>query len=438
MELKEKLATSFLVLENQIAADDPVSDIRNQAMKQFEATGFPTKKMEAWKYTSLKSVLNEDYNVFAKREKALEYKDVKPYFIHDIDTYKIVFIDGVYSSHLSETSHEGLDVCLMSAALAKPKYKEVIDTYFNKVAKQDDSLTSLNTAFTKEGAYIYIPKNKVVDKPIQIVHFATGVEDALMLQPRNLIIVEDNAQVQIIERHQSLTEHPVLTNSVTEMFVGNYANLDYYKIQNDMLSASLIDNTYISQGKESNASVHTFSFGGKLTRNNLNFYHKGEHLESTMKGITIIEGKQHVDHYTLVDHAQPNCESHQDYKGIYAEKSTGVFNGKIFVDRIAQKTNAFQQNNNILLDDSATINTKPQLEIFADDVKCSHGCTIGQLDEEALFYLRSRGIPLKEAKGLLTFAFASNVLDSVRIPEVKNRINKLIANKLGISLGFDL
>ena len=211
-----------------------------------------------------------------------------------------------------------------------------------------------------------------------------------------------------------------------------------YKIQNDRHDASLVDNTFIAQQRDSHARVHTFSFGGKMTRNNLNFYHQGEHIQSTMKGITIIGNTQHVDHYTLVHHAQPNCESHQDYKGIYADRAVGVFNGKIMVDKIAQKTNAFQQNNNVLLDDKATINTKPQLEIFADDVKCSHGCTIGQLDEDALFYLRTRGIPKKEAKGLLTYAFANNVLESVAIPALKTRVNKLIAEKLGVNLTHDL
>jgi Fe-S cluster assembly protein SufD len=259
-----------------------------------------------------------------------------------------------------------------------------------------------------------------------------------MLQPRNLIIVGENAHVQIIERHQSLTEHPILTNSVTEIFAKKRAIVDYYKIQNDAQTASLIDNTYITQKRNSHASVHTFSLGGNLTRNNLNFYHEEERIESTMKGVTIIGNKQHVDHSTLVHHAQPNCESHQDYKGIYGDSSTGVFNGKIVVDKIAQKTNAFQQNNNILVDDKASINTKPQLEIFADDVKCSHGCTIGQLDDEALFYLRSRGIPAKEARALLMYAFANNVLASVKIPEVKTRITKQIAMKLGVNLGFNL
>jgi len=230
----------------------------------------------------------------------------------------------------------------------------------------------------------------------------------------------------------------VLTNSVTEIFAAKSARVDYYKVQNDRESASLIDNTYIDQKDTSNVSVHTFSFGGKLTRNNLNYYQDGEHIDSTLKGVTILGEKQHVDHHTLVHHAQPNCESHQDYKGIFGEKSTGVFNGKIIVDKIAQKTNAFQQNNNILISDQATINTKPQLEIFADDVRCSHGCTIGQLDEDALFYLQSRGIPKKEATALLMYAFANNVLESVRIPELKVRINKLIAQKLGVRVGFEL
>ena len=437
MDLKDKLLTSFLAFEEQVDVHSNIHDIRSEAIKVFENEGFPSKKNEDWKYTSLKSIVKEDYSVFPKQENAIEYSDVKKFFIHDIDTYKIVFIDGKYSSHLSQTTHEGFDVCLMSSALDKPKYKVIIDNYFNKIA-QKNSITSLNTAFSKEGAYIHVPKSKVIEKPIQIVHFSTGNESALLLQPRNLIVVEENAQVQIIERHQSLTANPVLTNSVTEIFANKNAIIDYYKIQNDRQEASLIDSTYVNQKDNSFASVHTFSFGGKLTRNNLNFYQNGEHIDSTMKGITIIGDKQHVDHNTLVHHIEPNCESHQDYKGIFNDSSTGVFNGKVYVEKEAQKTNAFQANNNILTSDKATINTKPQLEIFADDVKCSHGCTIGQLDDSALFYMKQRGIPEKEAKALLMYAFSNNVLSSVKIPELKQRITKLIANKLGVNIGFDL
>ena len=438
MEFKEKLLASHLAFEEGIDLSDPVHQTRLDSLKVFEKKGFPTRKDEAWKYTSLNAMMLEDYALFPKAETTIQLKKVKKYFLYEIDTYKVVFIDGVYSPFLSDTTHDGLDVCLISAALSKVKYRDLIHTYFNKTTNKEDSLTALNTSYTQEGAYVYIPKSVVAEKPIEIIHFSTGKEKALWLQPRNLIVVDQNAQVQILERHQSLKEHNVVTNSVTEIYAHQDAFVDYYKIQNDLSTASLIDNTYISQEKNSNVSVHTFSLGGKLIRNNLNFYLKGEHCHSTLKGVTLLEDQQHVDHYTLVDHISPNCESHQDYKGVFSEGSKGVFNGKIHVDQLAQKTNAFQQNNNILLDDKATVNTKPQLEIFADDVKCSHGCTVGQMDDDALFYLMSRGIPKKEARALMTYAFANNVLESVELPVLKKRINKLIAKKLGVNLGFDL
>ncbi len=437
MELKEKILSSYLAFENDQNINSDVHEIRTKALENFEKLGFPTKKLEAWKYTSLNTVLKNDFNIFPDRGASVNLADVKKYFIHDIDSYKVVFIDGKYSSFLSQTTHDGIDVCLMSSALTKSKYKVVIENFFNKSAKKDDSLTSLNTAFASEGAYIHIPRNMEVEKPIQIINFTTGSEAATMVQPRNLIVVEENAHVQIIERHQSLTSNTVLSNVVTEVFAARNATVDHYKIQNDNLKASLVDNTYISQETNSEVSVHTFSFGGNITRNNLNFYQNGEHINSILKGITIIEGKQHVDHHTLVHHIEPNCESHQDYKGIFDERATGVFNGKVIVEKEAQKTNAYQQNNNVLISDKATINAKPQLEIFADDVKCSHGCTIGQLDENALFYMQQRGIPKKEGRALLMFAFANTVLESVKIPEVKSRITKIIAQKLNVNIGFD-
>lgn len=427
-----------MAFEEKVDVAAELHDVRTEALKNFEEKGFPSKKEEAWKYTSLNAILKNDFSIFPKKEHEIEVKDVKKYFINDVDTYKVIFIDGVFSTFLSSTTHDGLDVCLMSSALTKPKYKMIIDTYFNQVASKEDSLTTLNTAFAYEGAYINIPKSKVVEKPIEIIYFSTGNEAALMIQPRNLVIVGENAHVQIVERHQSLNENPVLTNSVTEVFAQKRAIVDYYKIQNDVQTANLIDNTYIAQKQESRVAVHTFSFGGNITRNNLNFYHQGERIDSTMKGITIIGDKQHVDHYTLVQHATPNCESHQNYKTILDGNATGVFNGKIFVEKEAQKTDAFQQNNNILLSDKATINAKPQLEIFADDVKCSHGCTIGQLDDSAMFYMQQRGIPKKEAKALLMYAFTSEVTSSIKIPELKAKIARIIADKLGVKMGFDL
>ena len=438
MNFEEKILDSFIAFEQDLDLLNPIHSDRKSALSRFEKTGFPSKKDESWKYTSLKSITQRNFSLSVKNNSVVELRDVKKYFLNDIDSFKIVFVDGIFNPFLSKTTHDGMDICVLSAALSKSKYKKIMKKYFNKVVPQDESLASLNTSYTQEGAYVYIPKNIHPEDPIQIMHFTTGNDKPLWLQPRNLIVVEDNASVEIIERHQSLKLNQGVTNSLTEIYANKNSFIDYYKIQNDNESASLIDNTFIDQKRDSNVRVHTFSFGGKLTRNNLNFYHKGENIQSTLKGVTILEGNQHVDHNTLVSHAQPNCESHQDYKGIFSESSIGVFNGKILVDKIAQKTNAFQQNNNILIDNKSKVNTKPQLEIFADDVKCSHGCTVGQLNKEALFYLKSRGIPEKEAIALLTYGFANNVLESVKIPNLKKRINTLISRKLGVNLGFDL
>ena len=435
--LKEKLLSSFIAFENQTNIDSYVHEVRSEAIKQFESIGFPNKKLENWKYTSLKNLLNTDYTVLPEINNVLEFKNIKKYLIDDIDSYKIIFVDGKYCSHLSETTHEGMDICILSAALTQSKYELIIENYFNKIALKD-GITSLNTAFSNEGVFIHIPKNKFVEKPIQIIHFSTGNESSLMFQPRNLVVVDENSQVQIIERHQSLNKNKVFTNSVTEIYADKKSIIDYYKIQNDNLQASLIDNTYVNQERNSAFSMHTFSFGNELVRNNLNISQNDEFIETTIKGVTIIGDNQHVDHNTLIQHNKPNCNSHQDYKGIYDNKSTGVFNGRIVVNKQAQKTNAFQSNNNVLLSDKATVNAKPQLEIYADDVKCSHGCTVGQLDKNALFYLKSRGIPEKEATALLMYGFANNILKSVKIPEIKTRITNIIANKLGVKIGFNL
>ena len=437
MSFKDTILSSFIALENQVDTETYAHGVRNEALATFEKMGIPQRNEEAYKYTSLKSVFNKDYSLFPKEEVAIVYADIKKYLIHQIDAYRVIFIDGVYSSHLSETTHDKFDVCLMSSALNNPKYSPVIESYYNKLITTD-GLTSLNTAFAREGVYIHLPNNVAVEKPIEVVFFSTGNESTLMVQPRNLVVVGENSQVQIIERHQSLSENAVLTNSVTEIYANKRAMVDYYKIQNDHLKATLIDHTSVEQKSDSEVRLHTFSFGGALTRNNLNFYQRGQHCNSILNGVTIIEGKQHVDHSTLVHHTAENCESYQQYKQIFDDKAVGVFNGKVLVDRVAQKINAFQQNNNILVSDKATINAKPQLEIFADDVRCSHGCTIGQLDEDALFYMQARGIPKKEARALLMFAFANSVLESVKIPEIKSRITKLIAMKLGVEIGFDL
>ena len=437
VHLKEKLLSSFLAFENEKDVDSYVHDIRTQAIKKFEEEGFPTKRLENWKYTSLKKTLQHDYKLFPSKSVVLEFKDIESFLINDIESYKIIFVDGKYCSHLSETTHDGMDICILSSALTQSKYDLVIENYFDKIAKKD-GITSLNTAFSSEGSFIHIPKNIQVDKPIQIIYFSTGKNESVLYQPRNLVVVDENSQVEIIEKYHSLNDNSVLVNTVTEIYADKKSNIKHYKIQNDNNTSSLIDNTFVSQEHSSSYSLHTFSFGGELIRNNLNIFQNDERIESSINGITIIDDNQHVDHNTLIHHRKPNCNSYQDYKGIFGGKSVGVFNGRVLVEKEAQKTNAFQANNNVLISDKAAINTKPQLEIFADDVKCSHGCTVGQLDKNALFYLRSRGIAEKEATALMMYGFANKVLTSVEIPEIKARINRIIANKLGVDIGFDI
>ncbi len=444
MSLKEKLVSSFLAFELDNDINSPIHDIRSKSIKRFEKIGFPDKKNEHWKYTPINKILNEQLTIFRKKRHLIEFDKVKDFFLGGIESYKIVFIDGMYDPLWSETTHEGSDICILSSVLESEKYSDHISKYYNKLVDKDESFGLLNSSFSKEGAFIHVPINIELDKPIEIIHINSGAEVSLMLQPRNLIILEKGSKAQIIESHYSLNNKnekiaaDTLTNTLTEIHVEDNANLDYYKIQNDLHTSSIIDNTYINQKKNSVASCHTFSFGGNIVRNNLNFFQNGKNINSILKGVTILGSNQHTDHHTLVHHLSPNCDSYQEYKGIYNDKSTGVFNGKVVVDRIAQKINAFQQNNNLLMGDSSSVNAKPQLEIFADDVKCSHGCTIGQLDESALFYLKTRGINEKDAKGLLTYAFANNVLENVKMQVLKIKIKKIIANKIGVSLGFEL
>ncbi|QNR22730.1 Fe-S cluster assembly protein SufD [Croceimicrobium hydrocarbonivorans] len=436
--LKDKLESSFLVFENELngEGEGPIHTRRREAFERFVKSGFPTKRDEEWKYTNLKPVLKPDFRVFVNDENTVDFSSIKRFFLNDVDTYKLVFIDGYYSSWLSETTHQGFDICTFSNMLTK--YKDVAEQYFGKALPENEAMASVNTAFAREGAFIRIKRNVTVDKPVEIIFITTDHGVATLAQPRNLVVVEENAEITILERHQSLSEQPVLTNTATEIFALRDSRLNYYKIQNDAKTASLIDSTAVRQYRGSNVTMGTYSFGNKFIRNNLNFFLEEEHTESHMDGITVIDEGQTVDHHTLADHKVPNCYSDELYKGIYDENAHGVFNGKVMVHPHAQKTNAFQQNNNILLTDKASIDTKPQLEIFADDVQCSHGCTIGQLDEEAMFYLRSRGIPEKEAKALLLYAFANDGLRNVKIPALRKKLNRQIAKKLNVNLDFEL
>ncbi len=433
MNLKDKLiqaykdgATRGLSFETE----------RAKHIQRWDEMGFPTIKDEEWKYTNLLPILKNDYQL-SESKSEITAKSLEEYILTDTDTHLMVFVNGQFSEELSSIDDKYATVC--SLAEAEQKESEILKKYWGTcISETPDTLVSLNSALSKEGAFIYVPKNKVAEKPIQIVYVTNGVSSDLFLQTRNLIVVEENAQVQITERHQNFDGKEVFTNALTEIHAADNSVVDFYKVQNDKRSCSLIDNTWVNQGKNCNCTVDTFSFGGKFIRNNLSFLLEGEHSESNMRGITLIGQDQLVDHHTMVDHAVPHCQSNEMYKGIFDDNAKGIFNGKVMVRPHAQKTNAFQSNNNLLLTDSASIDTKPQLEIYADDVACSHGCTIGQLDDEALFYLRSRGIPFKEAQAMLMYAFANDVLSNVKIPELKEKLNRIIAEKLGVELNIEV
>lgn len=413
-----------------------LDDQRKSALNRFFELGIPTKKDEEYKYTNLKEISEKNYNFFPKESHNITKEQIDALHLGEENFDWIVFINGQLHKELSKISIENVEFLSFNFALNDAKHKEVFKKYFNTIASEELAFTNLNLAYCKQGFFLKVPKNMVIEKPIHVFYISQNQDENTVYNTRNLLIAEEGSKVEIIESHHNFDDTFVFTNSVTEIFTYQNAKADWHKVQNDSDTSYLMDHTFAKQERDSLTTVNTFTFGGKLVRNNLDFIHNGENINSFMNGITIIGGEQTVDHHTAVHHKKPNCESYQNYKGIYKDKSHGVFNGKVFVDKIAQKTNAYQQNNNILLNEGATIDTKPQLEIFADDVKCSHGCTVGQLNEDALFYLRARGISKKEAQALLLYAFANDAMQNIDIEPLKVKISKLLAEKLEVDIEF--
>ncbi|MDR1876005.1 MAG: Fe-S cluster assembly protein SufD [Flavobacteriaceae bacterium] len=409
--------------------------IKSEAQTAIKQINLPTRKEEDWKYTRISALKPEKY--VTAEPHSISKETVEANSIKGMDSFRLVFVDGVFSAEYSNYPKDKLVVLPFSEAIKNDAYHRILADKFNSITEKEDYFTALNTAHTNEGTFIYVPKNTVEEKPIELLYLNTEQNREAIQTLRNLFIIEPHSQIRVTEKIHTLSDLEFLTNATTEIFVGKNAHFSLYKIQDDVATANLIDNTFIEQSQNSQSFIHTFSFGGKVIRNRLSFDHKGENINSTLKGISIIGDGQEVGNHTLVQHNQPNCESHELYRGIFDGNAHGIFNGKIKVHEIAQKTNAFQQNNNVLLSDKSVIDTKPQLEIFADDVKCSHGCTVGQLDDDALFYMKQRGIHEKEAKALLMFAFCSDVMETVTIPELKNKINTIIAEKLDVNIDFD-
>ncbi len=414
----------------------PLTSIEQNAFNTFSSLGIPTVKNEEWKYTRISSVLNKEYAFNPESiSSSFSSKDLDGVRLpgHE-QANELVFVNGLYSDSFSNIRSNALTVLPLEEA-ATNEYKGIVDQHLGHSGKYiKDGLHALNTAFLQEGVFIYVKKGKVLEHPVYIYNITDARLANILSQPRTLIYIGENAQVQFVETYATIGLSGSFTNEVMEVVVEKDAIVEYYKIQNDAAHSNQVNTTHFRQVGKSLVNTVTISLNGSIVRNNQNIAMEAEHSESHFYGLYFLKGNTHVDNHTVVDNVKPNCFSNELYKGIIDDDATAVFNGKIFVQRDAQKTNAFQSNKNILLSDNATVNTKPQLEIFADDVKCSHGCTVGQLDEEGLFYLRSRGINEKTAKSLLVHAFAIDILEHIKPEPIRMYIDQLISERLEFNI----
>jgi Fe-S cluster assembly protein SufD len=434
-DLKEILISGFNDLENRLngEAASELHKIRKDAIKIFQEIGFPTRKNEEWKYTNINPIIKKNYKLPPLEiEKKFTRESLEQYLIPDLNANVVTLINGKYNSELSDIKDNKDKIFIGSVRKAAGTHSEIFEKHYSKYAAySNDGFTALNTAFSTDGALIYIPKNASIEYPVYILNiFITG-EENYIVNPRNLIIAEESGSARIFENYfTGEGSSMIFANEVTEIVVGKNANVEYHKIQNDNDNNYYIGTTQVVQERDSKFHTSSITWGSSIVRNNLNIVLNGVNCESILNGVYFSKGKQLIDNHTFVDHSMPNCYSNELYKGIVDDNSTGIFNGKIMVRKDAQKTNAYQSNQNILLSDNAIIDAKPQLEIFADDVKCSHGATVGQLDKDSMFYLKARGIGEKMAKSLLLYAFVNEVIETIPDEPVKKYLGLILEKKL--------
>ena len=432
-EINKYLETQFKLNEDMLISASPgfIGDLRKDAMHKFVLMGLPDRKNEAYKYTPLTGAFGTEYAMQLTPSKIdLNVKDIFTCDVPNLNTRLEIILNGFYFGSDDSLIKLENGIIIGSLAEAARRYPDLVSQYYSKMADYSSySIVALNTAFSLDGLFIYIPSGSELVNPVQIVNLPmTGLDT--MLHYRNLFILEDNSRGEIIVCDHTLSPFRFLTNSVTELFAGKNSSFNFSRVQNEHLNSNLITSLHINQEAGSHVTTNNISLHGGFIRNNIIVTLNGEGCENNAYGLFLADREQHVDNYLFIDHAKPGCYSRQLYKGILDNKATGSFNGHILVRKDAQKTNAFQTNKNILISDDAKMNVKPQLEIYADDVKCSHGATTGQLDEDALFYLQSRGIPRSEARLLMLNAFLHEVIDKINISPLKNRISELIGKRL--------
>ena len=430
---KETLLSLYEEKKNFISQDDSsyTSEIRTKGFEKFQELSLPDRKNELWKHTDLSEVLKNDFTKYLDPSETGQDLDFMfSCEIHNFQTDQVSFLNGWHVTRGSRISTlpDGVIICSLKEALGK--YPGLIENHYGRYADAGlDLFLAMNTAFTQDGLFIFIPDSVVLEKPVQMISIINHHEN-LLIQNRNLVILGKNSKMTLVMCDDSTNHQASFNNSVTEVFMDEGAHFEHYKLQNLNNSSTLLNSTWFHQEAGSRLDTYAITLNGGLIRNYQNVKLNGSGADANINGLYLSDKKQHVDNRVFVRHVVPDCTSNELFKGILDDEASAVFNGHVLVQRDAQRTNAYQQNRNILLTDKATVNTRPFLEIYADDVKCSHGATVGQLDNEELFYLRSRGICMASARLLLMYAFAAEVIGKMSLEALKDRIDEMIKQRL--------
>jgi Fe-S cluster assembly protein SufD len=425
--------SAFEDFERDGAAKSPswINLIRRAGIAHFAELGIPTIKHEEWRYTSTAPIAKLPFRpVLAPTRAPGVAEQMQPFLFEGLSAHRLVFVDGHFSPQVSACNPtDGVKISSLAEAIRTDA--DLLQPVLARYARGDtNAFVALNTAFLQDGAFIFVPEGAVVVEPVHVLFLTTSEQPGATRQPRNLILASRNSQVKIIEHYVSLVDTPYFTNAVSEIVVGEGAVVEHCKIQSESSKAFHVATIHAQQDRNSRFVSHSISIGAKLARNDIYLALAGQGIDSILNGLYVGKDDQLVDHHTVADHRMPHCNSHEFYHGILEGRARAVFNGKIFVRKDAQRTDAKQTNKNLLLSEEATIDTKPQLEIYADDVKCTHGATVGQLDEESIFYLRSRGIGLEDARRMLIHAFASDILNRISIEPVRAELDRLLFGRL--------
>lgn len=410
---------------------DFINKVRPKALSFFKEKGLPGKKDENYKYTRVQPLLEKNFSKYVQPpDIRFAIDEIFKCDVPELDTHVILLVNGHYSKKNQPVALLPDNITIGSLREISAEKPGLVEPYYNNIADfTKDSMVALNTAFTRDGIFIHVPRGIMLDKPVQIINLLLSEEDQFV-QYRNLFVLEENSRADVVICDHSLVSKNFFTNTVTEISVAENARLELTKMQNEHNDCTKLAHIFMKQGRNSLVNANTITLNGGAVRNNVHVSLEGEGAGNQSHGLFLTDQDQHVDSFTYVDHKVPHCTSSQLYKGILDDASTGAFTGRIHVHPDAQKTMAYQRNSNLLLTDTAKMNTKPQLEIYADDVKCTHGATVGQLDEEAMFYLRSRGIARPEARLLLMFAFADEVINTISIQPLRERIDELVGKRL--------